>query len=187
MTDLPAILKSHGVEKLHEHVLEIITFITGRDQRQLLRDLVPLLIKDKATCGIAKAFFLEDSSLSRQFAAAVAQSLVGADRAELLRAWTRYLVADDAFEFCWWVLCWTPRTRQFGKEFEDRFAALRRLLLDEPQDQMFHRRLHREWKASYQWRQWYVRLFGAICGLVGRIAGLALTRKCGFGSRRRLN
>jgi hypothetical protein len=168
MTDLSAILKSHDVEKLHEHVFEIITFITGRDQRQLLRELVPLLIKERATCGIAKAFFLEDSSLSRQFAAAVAQTEWEHDRAELLRAWTHYLVPEDAFEFCWWVLCWTPRTNDFGKTFEDRFAALRSLLLDEPQDQMFHRRIHREWKESHQWRQWYVGLFGALCGLVGK-------------------
>ena len=171
MTTCPPFLKHTTLKSCMEHAFEIITFITGRDQRQLIRDLVPFLIKERDTCGIAKAFFLEDSNLSRQFAASVAQTEWEADRAELIRAWAHYLVADDAFEFCWWVLCWTPRADQFGKSFGERFAALRKLLLDNDQslqEQMFHRHKHREWKESDKWRRWYVSFFRAVCGLVER-------------------
>lgn len=153
-------------KNLDDRLFNLIEFLAGVDRTSVLRIVIPELIKEPDTRTLAKEFWAEDESISSQIGGAVRKTEWEADKTALLRIWPHYLIASDAFSFCWQVLFWRPRTDQFGDSFEKRIDVLRNLLTELPPIRRLDMEDHPQWKDSYHWRKWFLDFFKVVVGLV---------------------
>ena len=158
-------LKNH-VKKLDGFQFDLIEFITGYDRAMILRILVPELLKERQSRSEAKEFWLEDASISGHIGSTVRETDWYEDKVAVLRIWPHYLVPSDAFNFCWHILFWSPKDKQFGTTLEERFTTLSNLLVAPFPVRRLETGAHRQRQTSHNWRKWFLDLFKAVGGLV---------------------